>query len=192
MKNIQYMLLLGLLFYCQCHIAQTSTPQEYINHVLVSDSIYQKDSLWLVNSLAERLRDKSGSFYNKEYFDSTQIFIDSIIYNEDNSKIAFFVITKNPMYRRLYKIPSEEKYDFYYDAYCYLGKRSDSLNVWNTHWFKTLSLSNYYDYKETSERIRWKYFNELVKVKDTSGVSAYKYNVNDIRFWDCPAWNKVF
>ncbi len=173
-------------------MAQTSTPKAYINKVVVSDSLYWSDSLWLVGHLKERIKDRSGSFYIKEYYDSTQLFIDTIIYNQDKNKIAFLVITKNPMHRRLYKLPSDEKYDFYFDAYCYLGKRLDGTNAWDTRWFRTLSLSNYYDYAETSERIRWKYFNELVTVRDTSGASAFKYNVDDIRFWNGPAWDDYF
>ena len=173
-------------------MTQTSTPQEYLNNVLVSDSIYRNDSLWLINHLKEKIRDRSGSFYNKEYYDSTQLLIDSIIYSLDKDKIAFFVIAENPMHRRLNKLPSDEKHVYYYNAFCYLGIRLDRTHTWTTKWFNTFNITNSKDLKKASEYIRWMYFNELVTVRDTGGASAFKYNVDDIRFWSGPAWKELF
>jgi hypothetical protein len=96
------------------------------------------------------------------------------------------------MNSRKYKMPSDTKYNYYYDAYCYLGKRLPNINSWDTRWLTTLSLSNYHDLEEASGRMKWKYFNELVTVSDTSGVSVIRFNINDKRFWEGPAWKMYY
>jgi len=93
-----------LILFIQCSRKKTSTPKEFINNVLVSDSLYKLDSYRLIKDFKNKIVERSGSFYIEEYFDSTEIFIDSIIYNPEHNKIIVFVIVRNPIYRRMYTL----------------------------------------------------------------------------------------
>ena len=37
---------------------------------------------------------------------------------------------------------------------------------------------------------RKSYFAEYSTMKDVNGQNRYKYNIGDIRFWDCPIWKE--
>ena len=132
------------------------------------------------------LSNHEQSFYIKDYFDSTQIMIDSILYSTDFNKLAVFVITKNPTYRQL---DPNKKYDWYYDGYCYLGVReNDSIDL---NWIEG-GYSNDYDKQDMSNSLRQFYFRIFAAIKDTSGMaSKYRYNLNDKRFWDCSIWKEI-
>ena len=95
-----------------------------------------------------------------------------------------FVITKNPIYRQL--VP-DKKYDWYYDATCYLGvRKNDTISLS----FIGPSFTNSYNKSELSSIIRDAYFTDFA-TKDTIGLHTYKYNMNDVRFWDCSIWNEI-
>jgi hypothetical protein len=160
------------------------TPNEFINHAEIKKESYNKDGIEILKQLKGSLFKHQDFFNNKAYFDSTQLILDSIIYSPDFSKLAVFIIVKNPTYRQI--VP-DEKYDWYYDATCYLGvKRNDTINLF---WMGP-NFSNSYDKKELSKLIRDSYFTEFA-TKDTVGAFTYKYNLNDIRFWNSPIWKKI-
>jgi hypothetical protein len=50
----------------RCNTGESSTPANYLSKVVVPDSIYKKDSLWLTEHVKERIRSQSGSFYMGE------------------------------------------------------------------------------------------------------------------------------
>lgn len=174
---------------CQCNMGQSPTEKRFLNNVIVEDSIHENDKAKLLTSLKESLRKHESSFYSKEYYDSTELMIDTIFYNEKKNKIALFAITKNPTSRQL---NPNKSYEFYYDAFCFLGKKNVVTDTWNIIWFNVFNLINYDNPNEVKERIKIRYFNELATVKDTTGNPFYKYNLNDKRFWESPAWEKYF
>ena len=59
----------------QCNAEQTQQENGFLNKVLVHDSIYKKDSFELLHILKDLMKNHESSFYNKEYYDSTQIII---------------------------------------------------------------------------------------------------------------------
>ena len=164
----------------------TDTPKEFLSHVEIKKEDYSKDSIDVLKRLQYLLSNHQQSFYIKDYFDSTQLIIDSILYSTDFNKLAIFVITKNPTYRQL---DPNKKYDWYYDGYCYLSvRRNDTLDL---NWIGG-GYSNDYDTQDLSSSLREFYFRMFAAIKDSSGlVSKYKYNLNDIRFWDCPIWREI-
>jgi len=83
-------------------------------------------------------------------------------------------------------MPTENEM-WYYNATSYLGIRQGD----------TISLSrlgpdftNSTDKQEQSNYIRQACFRAFVS-KDTTEKYAYKYNLNDIRFWTSSVWQKI-
>lgn len=169
---------------CQGIRLKKYTPKEFLNHTLVNKSDYTKDSILLIKQFGIQLSKHEDFFNDTAYFDSTQLIIDSIIYSPDLKKMAAFIITKNPTYRQ---IMPDEKYEWYYEATLYLGVRqNDSISL---SW-PGPSFTNSYNKRELSHLIRDSYFTEFV-TKDSIGPHTYKYNLNDIRFWNCSIWKEV-
>lgn len=164
-----------------------ATPKDFLNHNVIKKEDYSRDSISVRDQLQKFLNNHQNSFLNKQYFVSTELIIDTIIYSSDFNKLAVFVITKNPTYRQL--MPNK-KYTWYYDGYCYLGIREkDSFNL---KWLRRFYPINWYNRDEISMEIKNNYFKEFAVLKDTDGTSEYKYNLNDKRFWECPVWGEYF
>jgi hypothetical protein len=173
---------------CNGQGQQIETPKEFINTMTVSDSVYAKDSTTILAALYPKLQMHEASFYDKEYFDSTKLIIDKIFYDSTKNKIAVFVLTENLMSRKKYPNP---KYKFYYDAYCYLGKRTEA-DSFDLKWFNTFFPINFISKQEISNAIKQLYFTELAAIIDGDDQPVYKYNLNDKRFWAGPGWKKFF
>lgn len=154
----------------------------------VNNSVYAKDSTTILAALYSKLEKHESSFYSKEYFDSTKLIIDKIFHDSTKNKIAVFVITENPISRQLYP---DLKYKLYYDAYCYLGKRTEA-DSFKLEWFNTFSPTVFYNKQEISAAIKQLYFTELAAIVDGNDQPVYKYNLNDKRFWTGPGWKKFF
>lgn len=161
------------------------TPKEFLNDAHISQANYSSDSVQLLNQLKSELENHKQSFYSKEYFDSTKLIIDTIIYNSTFDRLAVFILSKNPTYRQL--VP-DKNHDWYYDATCYLGlKQRDTVLL---SWIGP-NFSNSENPEELSEIIRDACFTAFAR-KDTTNGGLYKYNLNDKRFWDSPIWRKNF
>lgn len=190
-KYISYLVGVSVItMLAACHYGTGSrekiyTPIEQLYKVEISHADYAADSLKLHNQLRQLLKGHEESFYSKEYFDSTQIIIDTIVYNTELDKLATFVITKNPTYRQ--RSPDKTS-EWYYDATCYLGlKERDTILL---SWIGP-NFSNSMNINELSEIIRDACFTGFAR-KDTTNGGLYQYNLNDKRFWDGPIWKKNF
>ena len=172
------------LFSCRMETQKRITPKEFVNYTTKDNYGYVKDSVIILNQLKAKLLGHEGFFNNSAYFDSTIIIVDSIIFSADFKKIAAFVIVKNPSYRQL--IP-KEKYNWYYEGTCYLGKRvGDSLIL---NWIGP-TFSNSVDKEDLSIILKDYYFIEFATI-DTTAPNSCNYNLNDIRFWDCSIWKEL-
>lgn len=159
----------------------TDTPKEFLNHTTVDQSLYNKDCSKIIDQLRKSLLKREGFFHNSAYFDSTQLIIDSIVYSPNLKKVAFLVLIKNPTSRQL--MP-DKRYNWYYDASCYLGlRKGDSITI---KWMGP-TFTNSYDEQAISNDIKEACFRTFV-----SDDSVYKYNLNDVRFWESPVWKKHF
>jgi len=183
-KQKNMILILVVSFYlCACGNSGNPTPVAFMNHTVKNRTGYTEDSAAIVEQLKKSLNKHEDFFYSKEYFDSTQLIIDTILYGPDFNKLAVFVIAKNPTYRQL--APNKD-YEWYYNATCYLGlRRGDTLDL---RW-EGPNFSNAYDKSYLSKTMRHSYFTEFA-TRDTAANSPYKYNLDDIRFWDGPIWQK--
>ena len=162
----------------------TDTPDHFLNKTTVKKEKYTKDSLTISTKFKELLLQHEDFFYSKEYFEGTEIIIDTILYSPDLKKLAVLVLTKNPTSRQL--MPTENEM-WYYNATSYLGVRqSDTISL------RRLgpSFTNSTDKQEQSNYIRQVCFRTFVS-KDTTEKYAHKYNLNDVRFWTSSEWQKI-
>ena len=137
------------------------------------------------------MKNHESSFQNPEYFDSTKLYLDTVLYDSTFNKVALFVIAENPVHRNPY---SDSKLPYYYNANCYLGKRliADS-SIFDLKNIGPVSIINFDDRVTTSEAIRESYYSELTTFLDAEGIPRYDYNVNDKRFWESSkGWKRVF
>lgn len=174
-----------------CNSQQMKTPKEYINSVQVNASTYSKDSIAILANLYTKMKNHEASFTNPEYFDSTEIIIDTIMYDTSLNKVAVFVITKNPTYRNPH---SDSKLPYYYNANCYLGKRkyADSC-LFELKSLGPFSLVNFDNKIEIRQALRDYYFFELATVLNEKRESVFKYNLDDKRFWESSTgWKRMF
>ena len=160
------------------------TPERFLNHMVVSKKKYADDSTKIQKELRFFLINHQKTFYSKEYYDFTRIYIDSIFYSPDLNKIAVFVIAENPTSRR--EIP-DERYKWHYNGFCYFGTRDkDSIDL--------ISLGGGYgSYKKQKviEALKENYFRLFATIKSSNGQYRYNYNLNDIRFWNGPIWKEI-
>lgn len=183
---LQVFLIATSLFFYSCEGIKQKiyTPKEFLNHTVIKQESYIKDSVQIIRQLQVSLINHEDFFNNKAYFDSTQLIIDTILYSPDFNRLAVFVMVKNPTYRQL--VP-DRNYDWYYEATCYLGiRQKDSISL---NWIGP-SFTNSYNKTELSNIMRDSYFTNFA-TKDTVGLYTYKYNLNDIRFWDSNIWEEV-
>jgi len=185
-------LIIIFLFLSACNKnGKLTTPKEFINNVTVEPSLYSKDSISILNALYNKMRNHEASFQNPEYFDSTRLYLDTVLYDSSLNKITLFVIAENPVHRNPY---SDSKLPYYYNSNCYLGKRlfNDS-SIFDLKNIGPASIINFYDKATTSKAIREIYYSELTTFLDAEGNTHYHYNVNDKRFWtSSKGWLRVF
>ena len=139
----------------------TDTPERFLNTKMINKEVYAKDSLTISIQLKEFLLRHDDFFYSQEYFDGTDIIVDTILYSPDLSKLTVLIMTKNPTTRQL--MPSENEM-WYYNATSYLGVReSDTISL--SHLGPDFTNSS--DRQEQSNYIRQACFRTFVS-KDTT------------------------
>lgn len=184
-------LVIATLLFASCFNAEIKkTPQQFKNSVRVERSVYIQDSLQLTEILYDQLKMHKQAFSSDEYCDSTQIIVDSILYDISQNKIAVFVIAKNPSSRNKYLDTQEP---FYFNASCYLGKRfSPNSNRFKLVNIGPFSLSNGEDITIAKQAIRYYYLLALPTVLDEDGKPFYDFNLDDKRFWNSKkGWERI-
>ncbi|SKA41851.1 hypothetical protein SAMN04488128_105531 [Chitinophaga eiseniae] len=170
-----------------CTEKRIRTPKAFLNTVERDTDSYVKDKDVLARQIREFMTKHEQSFYSAEYYDSTTLQIDSILYNNDHQKVIVFVLTKNPIHRQL--MPAKN-YNWYYNAFCYLGIRQK--DEFKLEWMDSFNIINFYDGEKASEAIKDMYFTQFATIREVNGEYKYKYNFDDTRFWSDPIWEKYF
>lgn len=161
----------------------TDTPDQFVNHTNISINDYNKDKSKLISQFKNLAIKHVDFFYSNEYFEGTEIIIDTILYSPKYDKLVILIITKNPTSRQL--LPDKNE-SWYYNATSYLGVRqNDSITLRRLG----SGFSNSTDLSKISDIQRTYCFRTFV-TKDTVGEHAHKYNLNDIRFWSSKEWQK--
>jgi hypothetical protein len=179
---------------CICYFAlscnsQNQTPgsYKYFNNVSKEkNKIIQNE---IVDSIKVFIETKQEPFHPNENDSLTHIYIDTILYSPNNNKYASFIITKNSDDKLLNKGNADE---YHYNAYLFIGKLKADFNVKDLTWVDAHSLVMYKSIKEASLRIREVYFKEITDRKNLANESTFKYNIDDVRFWDSPIWQKYY
>jgi hypothetical protein len=156
------------------------------NESTVSPHVYKQHKSMLTDSIKKYVCIRSHAFYPKENDSLTEVVIDTILYSPQKDKAAFFVVTKNSNDKLLSKGSKDE---YHYNGYCFIALINNCALFRNIQWLSVSSISNFDNYKETQGDIRKMYFEDFKYREDYNG-NAYKYNIGDIRFWDCSIWNK--
>lgn len=152
-------------------------PKEYVSNTVISKENYSSDSANIVLQIQGFVKNHQESFYSKEYDESTQIIVDTILYSPDYKKIATFIIAKNPSNKQL---KPDKKYKWYYDGFLYIGNKDrDSFKINSTGEGRR----NYKEIKELSDVLRNLFFEKYSSTKDNKGNEKL-YNLNDIRYWE--------
>lgn len=84
------------------------------------------------------------------------------------------------------------KNEVHYTTHCFIGHLNNDYDVQDITWVRGYNLSNYKSFEDASKRTREVYFKELTERTNAEGESTYKYNLDDIRFWNGPLWKKYY
>ncbi len=168
--------------------ASDTTPVIYRNNTQVAPHIYKVHQKILKDSIQHFINNKSLAYYPKENDLFTEIIIDTILYSPKKDKAAFFVITKNSNDKLL---SGGNKNEYHYNAHCFTVFLKGDSTFNGIDWISTSSISNFYTFEKTSFRIKEMYFKDFNKRQDVDGNSMYKYNLDDVRFWDGPVWKTM-
>ncbi|SEA63721.1 hypothetical protein SAMN05192529_13627 [Arachidicoccus rhizosphaerae] len=81
-------------------------------------------------------------------------------------------------------IPNNDEFKWYYNGTSYIGRQKDS-----DYLLEEIGsmFTNSHDFGDLSNRIHGDRFERFNKNK----IDNYKYNLNDIRFWNSPIWRKL-
>jgi hypothetical protein len=159
----------------------TDTPEKFLSHNVPNKTNYSKDSVHIWRGLKEQLAKHDEFFHSPSFFDSTEIIIDTIVYNPTFDRMAILFIAKNPTYRN----DGVEKYDWYYDGTCYLGIRKN--NDVELSWIGP-NFTNSPDKQNIANNLRTEAF-RMFATRDSA--DGRWYNINDARFWTSSIWEKI-
>lgn len=181
-KLLQVAVCCVILLTC-CERAKKSNSKRDVS---TESKIYTEDSTRIISQLSGDLKNGRDFFSSREYFDSTQIIIDTIIYDPKCSKLAVFMMVKNPTRKQL--IP-DNRSDWYYNANLYLGirKSQDSILLSSIG----PALTNSIDRDELKALMRAQYFTIFGRLKDANGKLKYKYNLGEPQFWESSIWREI-
>ena len=188
-------LLAFLVISCQDRTIKL-TPNEFKSNVIVPKELFTKDSLTLVSLIKKEIKEHKGGYYSDSYNDSTQIMIDTIMYNPDYNKLIFFIIDKKENKLIYPKTLTKEDVDYLvkeghttipYEGYSFTGKAYLGIRNKNTFMLKHFGLTTaYYNYiYNVRNRQKQLYFEEYSAVNE----KGYEYNLDDKRFWDNKKWS---
>lgn len=171
-----------LIFSCRYFQNKTIDVGDKSFYPIASSNQYTHDSNEIVQRLNLLLVEhKYEDFFRSKYYsDSTILFIDTILYSPNFSKLAILVIAKNPANRRI----DNPEYYWDFNGTCYLAERNkDSLNLcWIGPSF------NYWDDKFIlSYILRYDFFKKYI-IKSSNKDTDYYINYK--LFWESEIWEE--
>lgn len=131
------------------------------------------------------IAEEINPFDLKQYDMNTVIFVDTLIYSPDQTKLVAFIVDKNST-EKLVKKENSERY--YYNAtylFCQKDKHTGKIGVFDYCHF---GLANFYSYKEIKEAL---YNYCFYRLSEESTQEDIHYNVDDVRFWKSKEFERV-
>jgi hypothetical protein len=179
------------------------TSKEYKSIVNVSKKQYSKDSLSLVSIIRDKIKNHQHPYYNSirvneksEYINDslTKIYIDSIFYNPDLSKLVFLVIVENENLKLYKGVSKDEAYSWeksgnlpyegtHFNGNSFIAKRNRESEIVIISSFSRNSFTNSRTYEESSIAL----MNDCLNHRENNNKATY--NVDDKRFWDSDVWS---
>lgn len=188
MKGPFFIIIVVCNFCYGCASISDTTPKKYRNKTKVSSEIYKADQEILKDSIKNLIIRRDLAYYSKDNDLFTEVIIDTILYSPMKDKVVFFVITKNSNDKL---ISGGKRNEYNYNAHCFIAYLKEDSVFSDIYWIRASNINNFINIEKTSFRIREMYFNDFSKRQDINGNSLYKYNVNDIRFWNGPIWKTM-
>jgi hypothetical protein len=176
MKYFKYILFLFITTSCN----YTSTPEEFINTVVVPDSIYLKDKHLLNTEFLLFYDSKNSQLPKNSETGILKSQIDTILYGPNDKMVFLVVYTQKNEYAELL-IDVDVGEGVSYLGECFIAKKKkESIRIVSRLVYGTTSIDNSLKAKKLLREI---YFREV-------GLINNKYNINDKRFWDSSVWEK--
>jgi hypothetical protein len=176
---------LSITFIVSCY-SKTSTPNQYKYGSYISKADYTLDSTRIMKKLIYMLGKNISPFSSTKQFDSsTSIFLDSIIYNPDKSKMIIFIISKNNNSKL--DQPVNYKTKFHYNAnYLYCIRSVNDIKISN---YSSFNLSHWETYEDVKARLK----EECFENRTQEGIQNKEpiYNIDDKRFWQSKDYNDI-
>src|SRR5258707_2392075 len=161
------------------------TEKEYRNESRVSSEVYREHATILKDRIRKLIEKNEGPYYPSENDSLTEIIIDTVLYSPGKDRMAFFVITKNSDDKQL--VPGN-KNESHFSAHAFTAFLDGSRGIHHIFWINVFSEGDDADVKTASQAIRMMYFKGFRERRDNKGESIYKYNLDDVRFWNGPFW----
>lgn len=193
MKNVTIsFLILFTFFYCK---NQKNYKHLYSDKPYQFSSIYQRDSLFLYNTVKEytkRYEKKHTQDDLVQWYDTTDIVVDTILYSPDSLKLFAFTFVKrhNQMSKELKEyLRPDADYDL--ENREFIAYRKNKTSIWKTYLFDATQTNFINPNKEEMRFIvRLLYFERFKNPDFNSHRKKYLYNVNEKGFWTGPIWEK--
>jgi|GEM_PF-5006580 len=184
--------LFAFFLLCQSCQGTENFPKDPVRYPSISKA-YLRDSIYLaytVRQFIDRDVQGYGSVRKEDYL---RVDIDTILYSADRLKLFSFDIT-------YLKDDNDKEQPYCYFGQTLIGYRMDTQTAWTIYPGHTFAeFVGYANYNKVKNRLRLEFFH---KFKDESRwywnneqherqQFYYKYNVNDLSFWDsCYIWKK--
>jgi hypothetical protein len=192
MKNIViYCFILCSLFDCKGQ----DYKHLYNNKPYHFSPIYQRDSLFLyytVKEYTKRYEKKHLQDGLVQWYDTTDVVVDTIMYSPDSLKLFAFTLVKrhNQMDREL-KEYLKPDFDYDLENRDLIAYRKNKTSIWKVYrFFGTQTSFTLSHKKDMRFALRLLYFERFKNPDFNSHRKKYLYNVNEKGFWTGPIWEK--
>lgn len=162
-----------------------ATPLKFKSVVKINKASYIADKNQICLVIKKMVNAKINPFDIKEYDKNTRIFVDTIIYSPDKTRLITFIITKNNTEKLLKK---ENNENYYYNANYLFCVKNNTTNVIGVFDYSSFNLVNFYSYKEIKEALYDYCFYRLFGESTQENIH---YNIDDSRFWQSKDFERV-
>jgi hypothetical protein len=160
------------------------TPINFKSRVKIDKPNLITDKKQINSIIKKMIVEKVNPFDLNVYDENTVIFVDTLIYSPDQTRLVAFIVDRNNT-EKLVKKENNERY--YYNATYLFGKKDKTGNI-GIFDYCHFGLVNFYSYKEIREALYNYCFYRLLGESTQENIH---YNVDDVRFWKSKDFERV-